>query len=182
MINQIGTINSYDNSWKPEGVSGKEKGYVKQDRVSFSYTEYTYSSYTVEGRLTDSESTGYDHLKNYVNTMLEKQGLTIRDVLEGKPYSVDEETEQNAAQLVAAEGYWGVEQTSERIFQFAVNASGNDTEKLEKIKAAVDKGFNMAVEAFGGSLPEISYQTYDAVMEKLDEWAGESEADAPPAN
>jgi len=30
----------------------------------------------------------------------------------------------------------------------------------------------MALESFGGSLPEISYQTHDAVMEKLDEWAG----------
>jgi hypothetical protein len=29
----------------------------------------------------------------------------------------------------------------------------------------------MAAQALGGSLPDISSQTYDAVMEKLDAWA-----------
>jgi hypothetical protein len=41
----------------------------------------------------------------------------------------------------------------------------------------VDKGFNEALEAFGGTLPEISYKTYDAVMEKLDAWAENAKSD-----
>ena len=32
----------------------------------------------------------------------------------------------------------------------------------------------MALDGFGGTLPEISYNTYDAVIEKLDAWANES--------
>ena len=35
----------------------------------------------------------------------------------------------------------------------------------------MNKGFKEALQAFGGSLPDISYDTYDAVMNKLDTWA-----------
>ena len=38
-------------------------------------------------------------------------------------------------------------------------------------RAAVEKGFAMASDALGGALPEISWETHDAVMEKLDAWA-----------
>jgi hypothetical protein len=36
----------------------------------------------------------------------------------------------------------------------------------------VENGFQEALDAFGGRLPDISYDTYDAVMKKLDDWAG----------
>ena len=57
------------------------------------------------------------------------------------------------------------------IFEMAVANAGGDAEKLEQIKSAIDKGFDMAKEALGGTLPEISRNTYDAVMKKLDSWA-----------
>lgn len=43
------------------------------------------------------------------------------------------------------------------------------------MKDAIDEGFLGAQEAFGGALPEISQQTYDAIMEKLDAFAGQFE-------
>jgi hypothetical protein len=73
--------------------------------------------------------------------------------------------------LIAEDGYFGVEQTSDRIFETAVALAGNDPEKLEQIRAGIDKGFEMAAQALGGTLPDISTRTYDAVMEKLDAWA-----------
>jgi hypothetical protein len=64
-----------------------------------------------------------------------------------------------------------VAQTSDRIVTVAVALAGSDPAKLDPIKAGIDKGFDMAAQALGRSLPDISSQTYDAVMEKLDAWA-----------
>ncbi len=74
--------------------------------------------------------------------------------------------------MVADDGYFGVEKTSQRIFDLAVGIAGGDPSRIEAVKSGVEKGFQEALKAFGDWLPEISYQTYDAVMEKLDEWAG----------
>jgi len=38
------------------------------------------------------------------------------------------------------------------------------------MKAAIDKGFQMASKALADYLPEISMKTYDAITEKLDAW------------
>ena len=38
-------------------------------------------------------------------------------------------------------------------------------------KEFIEKGFQEALDAFGGWLPDISYDTLDSVMAKLDEWA-----------
>ena len=63
------------------------------------------------------------------------------------------------------------EATSERIFQLAVGIAGGDPSKIDEIRQGIEKGFQGALEAFDGWLPEISYDTYDAVMAKLDTWA-----------
>jgi hypothetical protein len=54
--------------------------------------------------------------------------------------------------------------------------AGGDHSRLDAIKEGVEKGFNEALEAFGGWLPDISYDTYDAVMNKLDTWAESNSA------
>jgi hypothetical protein len=80
-------------------------------------------------------------------------------------------TPEAATELISDEGYFGVEKTSQRIVDFALNAFGHDPAKLTQMKDAIEKGFQEAADAFGGMLPEISHQTYDAVMEKLDNFA-----------
>lgn len=87
-------------------------------------------------------------------------------------------TQEEAQELVADDGYFGVEQTSDRIFQFAIGVAGGDPSQIDAIKEGVDKGFQEALKAFGGELPDISYDTYDAVIEKLDNWANESQPQA----
>jgi hypothetical protein len=46
--------------------------------------------------------------------------------------------------------------------------SGNDPKRLEEMRAGIDKGFQMAAKALGGTLPSISMKTHEAVMDKLD--------------
>ena len=41
------------------------------------------------------------------------------------------------------------------------------------MRKAFEKGFQAATGAWGSKLPSISQRTYDAVMKKFDDWAGE---------
>ena len=89
-------------------------------------------------------------------------------------FTVDAATKAQAQADIAADGYWGVTQTSDRIVDFAKALCGGDPDKIEEMREAFEKGFKQAQETWGGELPEISQKTYDAVMEKFDTWAAES--------
>ena len=86
---------------------------------------------------------------------------------EGK-LNVDEETRLQAEKDISEDGYWGVKQTSDRILDFAQALAGDDPKKLEEMREAFKKGYEQAEKTWGGKLPEISQNTYDAVMEKFD--------------
>uniref|UniRef100_A0A831XD77 DUF5610 domain-containing protein n=1 Tax=Geobacter metallireducens TaxID=28232 RepID=A0A831XD77_GEOME len=114
-------------------------------------------------------------LRELVAKMFTQQGLaTAIETGGGETVEIEDLTPEQARALVADDGYWGVEQTSDRIFRFATSLANGDTALLDKIKEGVLQGFEQAKEDFGGSLPEISQKTVDAVMKKLDDWAREA--------
>lgn len=71
---------------------------------------------------------------------------------------------------IAEDGYWGVEQTSDRLVSMAIALSGGNTEKADELKSAIQKGFDKATKAWGEDLPQICQDTLDAAMEKMDNW------------
>lgn len=71
---------------------------------------------------------------------------------------------------VAEDGYWGVEQTSDRLVSMAIALSGGDTEKADMLKDAIQKGFDKATAAWGEDLPQLCQDTLDATMKKMDDW------------
>ena len=90
-------------------------------------------------------------------------------------------TKAQAQADIAEDGYWGVEQTSDRILDFAKALSGNDPEKADLLLDAFKKGFEQATGAWGKELPDISQRTYDAVVEKFEAWKnGDAVADCCP--
>ena len=89
-------------------------------------------------------------------------------------FTVDEATRAQAQADIAEDGYWGVNQTSDRIIQFANALTGGDPDKIESMREAFKKGYAQAEKTWGGSLPEISQKTYDAVMEKFDKLAADA--------
>lgn len=108
-----------------------------------------------------SAGPGFEPLREYVVSLLRQQGIAT-DQLAASP--------EEAAAAIADDGYWGIEQTSERIFQFAVGAIGDDLGRLEKVRAAITRGYEEARAQLGGWLPEISERTIERVGEKLDAW------------
>jgi len=116
-------------------------------------------------------------LKSLVEQMMHKQATAygnandIWSFLRSGNYTVDPATKAQAQADIAEDGYWGVKQTSDRIIQFATALTGGDPDKIEEMRAAFKKGYEKAEKTWGGNLPEISQQTYDAVMKKFDDLA-----------
>ena len=119
-------------------------------------------------------------LRSLVEQMMGKQATTygnandIWSFLRSGNYTVDPATKAQAQADIAEDGYWGVGQTSDRIIQFATALTGGDPDKIEAMRDAFKKGYAQAEKAWGGSLPEISQKTYDAVMEKFDKLAADA--------
>lgn len=86
-------------------------------------------------------------------------------------YTVDAATKLQAQEDISEDGYWGVKQTSGRILDFANALTGGDPDKIEEMREAFQKGYKQAEKTWGGKLPDISQQTYDAVMQGFDDMA-----------
>lgn len=116
-------------------------------------------------------------LQSIVEKMLTKQGQAfgtandIWSILSSGNFTVDPATKAQAQADIAEDGYWGVTQTSQRILDFATALTGGDPDKIEEMRAAFEKGYAQAEKTWGGELPEISKQTYDAVMAGFDKLA-----------
>lgn len=116
----------------------------------------------------------------YSQAGISENGNDIWKFLASGNYTVTAEVKQAAQDSIGKDGYWGVDQTSERILSFAKALSGNDPEKADLMLNAFKKGFEKATGAWGKSLPDISKQTFDAVVEKFDQW--KKAGQAPVAN
>lgn len=139
------------------------------DRVFLHAESLTLVAYTPTQAVQREPYAEFSDLRELVARLLLHQGKTSEDAVDKKGI-----TQAEAQQLISEDGYWGTEKTSDRIVQFAIAAAGNDPGRLDAIKASIEKGFSMAADAFGGTLPEISFKTHDAIMEKLDAWAASS--------
>lgn len=121
-------------------------------------------------------------LRSLVEKMMTKQATTygnatdIWQFLRSGNYTVDAATKAQAQADIAEDGYWGVKQTSDRIISFANALTGGDPDKIEEMRSAFEKGYKQAEKTWGGKLPDISQQTYDAVMKKFDELAAQNNA------
>lgn len=130
---------------------------------------------TIDRLLSEAES-GAKRLRDLVERMLLKQGETFDEATniysllrEGKVL-VDEETRLQAERDISEDGYWGIEQTSERLLSFAKALSGGDPEKADIMIKAVKKGFEDAEKAWGGELPQISKDTLERTISKMESW------------
>ena len=123
-------------------------------------------------------------LRSLVEQMMTKQGKAIGTAsdddsiwkfLAKGDFTVSADVKAQAQADIAEDGYWGVEQTSDRILDFAKALSNDDPDKAEEMLDAFKKGFEAATKSWGEELPDISQRTYDAVVEKFEAWKNEAE-------
>ena len=155
---------------------------VTKDAVKATKNNYKQNTALVEKLKADQEQRTAQ-FRQMVESMLTKQGKTFQNadsmwkILSSGNFTVDRATALQAQKDIADDGYWGVEQTSDRILSFAEALSGGDPEKMEKMRAAFIKGYKQATGAWGRDLPDISSKTYDAVMKKFDDYASKNKED-----
>lgn len=149
--------------------------YEKGSSDKSSSSQKTQNSALIAKMKADSDSR-ISQLCGIVEQMMSKQGAAIGKTddmwsfLAGGNFTVSADVKAQAQADIAEDGYWGVNQTSDRILDFAKALSGNDKSKAQELADAFKKGFDQATKAWGGKLPDISQQTYDKVLEKFDSW------------
>lgn len=205
-VNQNPAVNSYTqgvNAYNPSSVSavtaqaadtkkaeaaGSEAKKPDMDRVEIS------AEAKVTTKMTDAERADLvkslkddldSQMSRFTNMMMrtfQKQGITAakgddfwKQIASGN-FTVDAQTKADAEAAISEDGYWGVKQTSARIFDFAKALAGDDPEKMKKMQDAVEKGFKQAEDAWGGSLPGICGDTKSAINKLFDDYYKENEA------
>ena len=165
---------------KNENKTTEESGvvYEPSNETATSTVKKTYTQNTdLVAKMKADQEERQKQLQNIVEQLMTKQGQTfnsangIWSILAGGNFEVDAATKAQAEKDIAEDGYWGVKQTSERILDFATALTGGDPDKIEEMREAFKKGYKQAEKTWGGELPEISKQTYDAVMAGFDKMA-----------
>jgi hypothetical protein len=91
-------------------------------------------------------------------------------------FKVDAATQAKAQEMIGEDGYYGVKKTTERIMEFAeaLAGAGASPKTIENLRSGVQAGFDYVAGLFGGfdKLPDVTKDTYNAVMKAFDEWVG----------
>ncbi|MCR5735755.1 MAG: hypothetical protein K6G22_14200 [Lachnospiraceae bacterium] len=121
-----------------------------------------------------------NQMKNLVSEMLGDQvkafGVATDDdsiwkiFADGDLSTVSEAAKAQAAEDISEDGYFGVKQTSQRLFDFASALAGDDADKMKEMQDAIEQGYKDATAAWGKDLPEISQNTLDATNSLFDEY------------
>jgi hypothetical protein len=154
---------------KLDDISAME---TQEDRISLNRKELEPFTYTkpldTEQRLDNVFLT----LRKLVAKILQDQ-QTADQIDNGNVEVIDinKITPEIAKTLVANDGHWKPEKTAARIVAFSITIAGNDPTKIDRVKENLNEGFQLAKEALGGKLTQMSKDTYSAVMQKLDDWA-----------
>lgn len=192
-IHNAATTYESRNTAKSHSTNGKSYKYDNQTNVNndatvvyqkekASKTSYKTDRATVDRMIAEAERSAQT-LRDLVERMLLKQGETLQEATdiyallrEGK-LPVDPETRAQAQKDIAEDGYWGVEQTSDRLVSFAKALTGGDPSKADDMIAAVKKGFESATRAWGDELPELCKKTLEAAIGKLEAWKAGTQED-----
>jgi len=147
----------------------------RTEKVSLGMETVDAATYTKSLIIGSGDVQPLEKLQKIVADIFKEQGVSAKVALDGREIDITELTPEEAQDLIAEDGYFGVEKTAERIFQFAVGIADGDRGRIDAIREGIDRGFQEALDAFGGQLPDISYDTYDAVMKKLDDWLSQDD-------
>ena len=127
-------------------------------------------------------------LRSVVEKMMLKQGQQFTtlsdafDMIEEGIITVDDEVAKEAQEEISEDGYWGVNQTSDRLFSFAKALAGNNPANADKMLEALQKGYDAATASWGGELPELCKKTLEATQKKLTEWRDSLNAESETTN
>lgn len=199
-FNSVSSVNtntyaSYENTAKPESKEVKEASPKAEEAgVVYEKTQaadkkatYSINKMSPEDRaafvqqLKDDMAARKQSFLDMVTQMFTGQGKAIATangnnedslwkMLASGDFTVDAATKAQAEKDIAEDGYWGITQTSQRLFDFASALAGDDPEKMKQMQDAMEKGFKEATGTWGKDLPELSSKTFDAANKLFEDY------------
>lgn len=141
----------------------------------------------------DQENSKLNLIKNFIATTIEKQNNILGTKTTPSSLSVEssnlltktfgsienaypkiETNPKKAAEALTDDGAYSVNSVATRIMTLAKAIAGNNPDKIQKMRDAVDDGFKQArldfKNATNSDLPQICKDTYTEVMKRFDEW------------
>ena len=192
-VNNVGNVNAGAVSYTapPPNDAGQVVNVTeapKSEAAVYEQSQQVYKpDYNTIKQIWSEHEQKMESFRKLVEALLNKQAQKYdlaTDIL-GRPIwkgdeiiEIDEETRAAMQAEIDEGGYFSVEEVAKRLLNFAVALSGGDPSKIELLRDAVMQGFADAEQMWGGKLPEISYQTLDAVMKGFDEWKEAGNANA----
>lgn len=156
-----------------------------EEGVASAKKTYTPNTALVNQLKADAEART-EQLRSIVQQMISGQGQAYGTAMgddsiwkmfaDGKFSNVSEAAIAQAKEDIAEGGYYSVDETANRIVDFAKALTGGDPDQIDKMMDAFKKGFDQATKAWGKELPEISSKTYDAVLQGFEDWRNEDAA------
>lgn len=158
---------------KDDGVVYEKSNETKKDSAN-----QIYNKDNVIAKLKADQQSRLDSMNSLVQKLLGKQaekfdlanGSNLAETFRQVAGKVDQQTIDEAKASVAEDGYWGVNQTSDRLVSMAIALAGGDTDKADTMMAAIEKGYKQATKAWGEDLPQICQDTMEATCQKMDDW------------
>lgn len=152
--------------------------YEKSTATNKDSANKIYNREAIIKKLEMDQQSRMDSMQSLVQKLLGKQtnlfdlanSTNLADTFREAAKLASPEEIAQAQKDIAEDGYWGVEQTSDRLVSMAIALSGGDTQKADELTEAITKGFKQATAAWGEELPQLCQDTYDAAMKKMEDW------------
>lgn len=77
-------------------------------------------------------------------------------------------SQDEAKKLVSEDGFFGINQTADRIANFVLSGAGGNEKLLQAGRQGILQGFKEAEQIWGSKLPDISYKTIDKAVATID--------------
>lgn len=179
------TAKAAETSEKKTSAETEKDAVYEKSAQADTKTPYSINKMSKEDRaalvkqLKADQESRQNSLTNLVSQMLGKQagmyGIANGDdsiwkIFANGNFTVDAAAKAQAQEDISEDGYWGVKQTSQRLFDFASALAGDDEDKMREMQKAMEKGFKQATSAWGKDLPDISSKTLDAANKLFDEY------------
>lgn len=161
------------NTVNPYSKEGKEQIQESAQRID---TQTMMMEYTMQFQM-NVTNLASGNLSSQSSLSALEDPAKLQDILSGIDYKLigyegkplNELTQEEAKGLIAEDGFFGVAKTSERLADFVLQGAGGDLERLQKGREGILRGYEQAEKLWGGKLPEISQETLQKTLERIDQ-------------
>ncbi len=155
----VSSMNLYSNFTQVSGTQ-KSDGVSQNYSLTMQEQSFSYSSFSFEfqGSLAeDNFQRDYEAFQSFLSDI----GYG------GKP--IAQLSQNEAAELVSDDGFFGIDNTAQRIADFVIMGAGSDEDMLRAGREGMLQGFKEAEAMWGGELPDISQKTMALATKMIDD-------------